>query len=468
MGHKDRRAPGAPNLKGLPARRAVLALGTLAGAVTLVALHFHRGIEYWNYSEGVYAYTARLLDAELYAEVVVAQPPWQFLFGAGVLELHDSLTFLRLCVGIAQLGSGLLAAAAVWRLTGSRWATAAAPALALLLPWTAREHGALTPELLAPPLLLGAALLAARPRGAWLAGGLAAVAVFLKWPFALALAAIVMGSAAPRRAAIGAVVALVAQAVGFTVAFGFGLWDDSVLAQLGSGRRGLHDWAGVLAQAGWSLGALTLLAGLGWWRHRSDPLARVLAALAVALLATVLSTSKQGTSLNVLAPVEAALLPLALAAWPARRPAADASAHADAPPRLAAGSAAPPPPRADALRRLAAAGGRGALRAVVVAGLAFTLAQTASLLATSPTATPFLYPTSERGAWGRVADGEQVRAEVARAEACPPGVPYSGPPFVAFLAHRAMPAGQPDQFLPAHSSRLADVARAIEADQPRC
>ena len=36
-------------------RRNALAAGTLLGALVLVALHFQRGIEYWNYSEGVYA-----------------------------------------------------------------------------------------------------------------------------------------------------------------------------------------------------------------------------------------------------------------------------------------------------------------------------------------------------------------------------------------------------------------------------
>ena len=100
---------------------------------------------------------------DLYGHIVVAQPPWQFFFGAGALAIHDSLTFLRLAVGLAQLGAGVLAAIAVWRLTENPWATAVAPALSLLTPWALREHGALTPELLAPPVLLGAALLAARP-----------------------------------------------------------------------------------------------------------------------------------------------------------------------------------------------------------------------------------------------------------------------------------------------------------------
>jgi hypothetical protein len=135
------------------ARRNSLAAGTLAGALVLVALHFWRGIEYWNYSEGVYALTSRLfLDGrDLYGQMVVAQPPWQFLFGAGALAIDDSLSFLRLAVGIAQLGAGVLAGVAVLRLTENPLAAFVAPALTLLTPWALREHGALTPELLAPP-----------------------------------------------------------------------------------------------------------------------------------------------------------------------------------------------------------------------------------------------------------------------------------------------------------------------------
>ena len=82
-------------------RRNALAAGTLVGALVLVALHLWRGIEYWNYSEGVYAYTSRMLlhGGDLYGHVVVAQPPWQFLFGAAALAIHDTLPFLRLAVG---------------------------------------------------------------------------------------------------------------------------------------------------------------------------------------------------------------------------------------------------------------------------------------------------------------------------------------------------------------------------------
>ena len=413
-------------------RRNALAAGTLLGALVLVALHAWRGIEYWNYSEGVYAYTSRLfLDGgDLYGHIVVAQPPWQFLFGAGALAIDDSLTFLRLAVGIAQLGAGVLAAVAVWRLTENPVMTALAPALSLLMPWTLREHGALTPELLAPAVLLGAALLASRPRTAAAAGALAAVAPFIKWPYALALVAIVLFSAAPKKAIAGAAIAVAVQAIGFTLFFGFGLWDDSVIAQMYSGRRGLDILKGVWGQAFWSLLGLVVLAALAW-RHRSRisdaPLLKVLLALAVAMLATVLTNYKDGTGLNVLVPVEYALVPLALA-----------------------GAAFVP------------------TRWFGVAALVFVLAQSASLILSPNTNTPFLYPSSERGAWGRAGSEGDVKREVAKAERCPPGVPFGGPPFLAFLADRPMPDDQPDQFLPSRSAHLADVQKRIDAVQPRC
>jgi hypothetical protein len=169
----------------------------------------------------------------------------------------------------------------------------------------------------------------------------------------------------------------------------------------------------------------------GVWRKREAlrdaPLVKVLAALAVAMLATLITNSKDGTGLNVIVPIEAALVPLTLAA-------------------VAVSS----------------------LRVVAAVALAFTLAQSVSLMASPNTASPFIYPTSERGAWGRAADDAQVKADVARAEACPAGVAFSGPPFLAFLADRAMPDDQPDQFLPSRSTHLAGVQKRIDAVQPRC
>ena len=71
----------------------------------------------------------------------------------------DSLHFLR-AGARARAGRDRAAGrAAVWRLTANRPATAAAVPLALLTPWAVHEHGALTPELLVAPLLLGAVLL---------------------------------------------------------------------------------------------------------------------------------------------------------------------------------------------------------------------------------------------------------------------------------------------------------------------
>lgn len=404
----------------------------MLGAVVLVALHEWRGLEYWNYSEGVYALTSRLFlhGGDLYGQIIVAQPPWQFFYGAGALAIHDSMTFLRLAVGLAQLGAGVLAAVAVKRLTDNPFAIAAAPALILLTPWAVREHGALTPELLAPPILLGAALLASRPQTALAAGALAATAPFLKWPYAIPLAAIVLFSASPRKAIVGAAVACVVQAVAFTALFGFGLWDDSVIAQMASERRGFDILRGLWGQAVWSLIALVILAALAY-RYRAKakdaPLLKVLIALAVAMLATLATNTKDGTGLNVLVPVEAALVPLALAG--------------------------------------AAFSGR---RLIPAALLAFTLVQSLSLITTPRTATPFIFPTSERGAWGLAATPAEVDRELARVASCAPGVPYSGPPFIAFLADREMPDDQPDQFLPQHSPHLKEEGARIAAVQPRC
>ena len=411
----------------------------VAGAGVLVLLHLVRGLDYWNYSEGVYALSARLLlqGDDLYGHVVSAQPPWQYLFGAAVLRVHDSIGFLRLAVGAVQLAAGLLAARAVWRLTSSRLATVAAPACALLTPWAVREHGALTPELLAPVLLLGAALLSTTPRWVPAAACLAAAAPFLKWPYVVAVVAVVALSADPRRAARWALGALVVQAAVFSLAFGSGLWDQTVLAQLGSGRRGLDVLKGVWGQAAWSLVGLVGLAVLAVVRREqaADPrLLRVLAGLGVAMLLTLATNTKEGTGLSILVPVEAVLLPLALTG---------------------------------AVLCARAGGSRIAVLGVVVA-LAFTFGQRASLLASPRTATPFLFPSSERGAWGRAASEAEIDRQVAAARRCPAGAAYSGPPFVAFVARRPMPDGQPDQFLPAHSSRLSDVLARMQAVRGLC
>ena len=428
---------------GAGPRRGGLAPPALVGlalaAATLTALHSARGLDYWNYSEGVYALTARLLahGGDVYGDVVAAQPPWQFLAGAGILSVEDSLPFLRGALGLVQVGTGLLAAAAVWRLTANRPATAAAVPLALLTPWAVHEHGALTPELLVAPLLLGAVLLGTSPRWSPLAGVLVAVAPFVKLPFLLAVPVVVALSARPRRAAAWAAGALVVQAAVFLAVFGGGLWEDTVVAQLSSGRRGPRLIGEIWAQAAWNLAGLLALAAVAVVRRaelRDRALLRALAGLAVAVLATLVTVAKEGTSLNVLVPVEAVLLPLALSG-------------------------------AVLLLR---AGAPLAAKAGGVAALAFTLAQSASLLVSTPTAPPFVHPLAARGAWGLTAPEAEVERQAAAARRCPAGVPFSGHPLIAFVARRPMPAGQPDQFLPFHSPTLTAARARIEAAVPRC
>jgi hypothetical protein len=87
------------------AARQALAGGLALGVLVLLALHEWRGEAYWNYSEGVYALTARLLlrGHDVYGHVVAAQPPWQFLFGAAALWVAPALALLyRLQRGLEE------------------------------------------------------------------------------------------------------------------------------------------------------------------------------------------------------------------------------------------------------------------------------------------------------------------------------------------------------------------------------
>jgi hypothetical protein len=288
-------------------------------------------------------------------------------------------------------------------------------------------------------VLLGAALASTRPRLAAVAGALAATAPFVKWSFIVVVPVVVALSARPRRAAAGAVVGFALQALVFTLLFGAGLWDDTVVAQLQSGRRSLLALDGIIAQAAWNLAGLLVPAAVAVVRRRAvadPPLLRALTGLALAVLLTLATVVKQGTALNVLLPMEAVLLPLALTG---------------------------------AVLAVRAAPAEGALPALAAAlALAFTFGQTVSILTADVTRWPFTLPTAARGAWGRVATDAQVRRQAGRARLCPPGVPYSGPPFIAFVGRRPMPDGQPDQFLPAHSPRLRAVLARMNAEAARC
>lgn len=404
----------------------------------LVLLHVYRGLEYWNFSEGVYALSARILarGGDLYGHVVAAQPPGLYLAGAGILAVHDGLEWLRWVLGALQLVAGVLAARIAWRLTASRIATIVTPALVLLTPWAVHEHGTLTPELFAPPLVLGGALLASRRRTAAWGGAVAAVAVAFKLPFVIPVALVVLAGADRRRAGLAALGVLVTAGLVALGVFGSGLWRDTVTAQLDTGRRSLHDLGGFWAQGGWNLLGLVVLAlvAVAGRRALRDPaLQRTAGAAALGFLLTFLTNYKEGTGLNITVPVEAALVPLALAG-------------------------------VVVLGR--SRGGAGT--SVGVLFVALTLAGSASLLLSPRTAWPFLYPSSQRNSWGRTLSAPEVEGLVRQARACPPGVPYPGAPFIAFLAHRPVPDDQPDTFLATRSPLLAPVARAIAADGPRC
>jgi hypothetical protein len=97
----------------------------------------------------------------------------------------------------------------------------------------------------------------------------------------------------------------------------------------------------------------------------------------------------------------------------------------------------------------------------------FTLAQSASRMLNPQHSVPFLRAGSAP-AWAVVMTGPQFRAAVSAARSCPPRVPYSGVPLLAFAARRPMPDGQPDQFILAHARVLAPVAARVAAVKHLC
>ncbi|MEJ7797151.1 MAG: hypothetical protein WKF42_01535 [Solirubrobacteraceae bacterium] len=428
-------APAAVSRRAI--RRDRLAAGLVALALVLV-LEALRGHADWGPSEGVYALTSRLLldGGDLYGALVASQPPWTYLFGAGVLALHDSLDALRLACGLLQVATGVLAAEAVWRLTAQRVAAIAAAALVVVTPWATHQHGLLLPEQLGAPLLLGAALLASRAATARWAGVLAAIAVFTKLPFLLPAALLIAASPARAVAARWAAGALVAQVAAFSALFGTGFWRQIVIAQAQAGG-GLEFQIGSWAQAGWNLLALLLLAAVALRlrsRAREGALLLTLVAAAAGVLATTITIVKPGTGLNVIVPSEPLLVTLAVAGvvWALTTP-----------------------------LRSRAALAYGALGLLM-------LAQSASLLLDPTNPRPFHRPASSSPGWKVSHSRDEMRRLVAIARRCPTGAVYTGPPLVAFVARRRVPADQPDYFIVSRASTHAAVFARRRADGPRC
>ena len=430
-------------------RGRVLVPGLLIGAATLVAVHLLLRHTYWDYSEGVYALSAHLVltGGDLYGQIIGAQPPGVFAAGAVLLAIHNSLEWLRFGVGLLQLGAGLIAAAIVYRITASRLAAVLTPALVLLTPWAVHEHGALTPELVSLPVMLGATRLSAESRRGPATGVLCGLLVLIKLPFLIPAVALLACAVDRRRAALWAALTLL---VGFGLTTSLGgsaFWREVVIAQAHTGVRSLGLLKGFWAQAAWNVlgllaGALVAFALRA--RSADSVLLRAALVLAVANVITFLTNFKTGTGLNVTVPVEASLVPLAVCGtvfalrWARARARARAAAWR---PRLAA--------------------------AICLLGLIFTLAQSVSLIASPHNPVPFLRAFSAP-AWEILMTRPQFDATVAAARKCPPGASYGGPPLVAFVAGRRPPAGQPDQFLPTHSVTLAAVAAQIRAAKNVC
>jgi hypothetical protein len=432
---EPRRHPGGAAL--------CLAAGAALGALALLVVHVVLRDTFWNTEEGVYALTARLLDSghSLYRDVAAAQPPLTYLVGAGLLAIHDGLEWLRLAVACLQLGASLMAGQVVWRITGSVTVAAITPAVMMLAPWAVHEHGALTPELVALPLLMGALLAGHGRRTTPLAGVLCGLLPLVKLPEALPALALILTSREPRRVATWAVSVFVAGAIATFAWGGQAVWRDMVLAQTQSGTHSLAVLKGWWGQAAWNLAGPVVgcLVALRLRRFSRDPM-QLRGALATAFAAVLmlLSTVKQGTGLNVTVPVEAALLPGALSGL-----------------ALAVGS-----------RGRVWTGRRGTV-VLAAAAIAFPVAQGSSLLVSPTDPQPFLRAGSSQVGWAAILTRPQFRRQVRSAQACPAGSFYVGPTLIAFAARRRVPDDQADGFITA-TPALRAVQRQMSAARPVC
>lgn len=413
----------------------------LAGVPVVGALLAWWGRSYWSYSDGVYLLTSRMLDAGLYSDVVAAQPPPLFWFGAAALTIADSVIAVRAALAVLALATGWLVAVCVWRLTASRTGAAVAGVAALVTPWRLHESLTLTPESLAAPLLLAAALLGAGPpRRAVLGGVAAGLAACVKVAFVLPAAALALGVTARARYAASATVTAAALAALSLILYGGALIENVVTAQAQTGARGVAVVAPLLVQAAWNLAPLLVPAALAWplrARLHDAALLRALGALLLGGLALLPTVFKEGTSLNLIAVIEPAAVALAASA------AIALSRRGRLPER----------------RRLA-------LAAVLACG-AFALAQSASLVLSPSDPRLFARPLSDR-AYERELSDAQVDDAVERARGCPPGVPYSGEPYLAFVAERPPPGGQPDGFIVQRAEIHAEERDAVTAAGPGC
>jgi hypothetical protein len=411
----------------------------LASAIAAAVLAWW-GDAYWNYSDGVYLLTARNLDAGLYSDIAAAQPPPLYWLGGAILTIDDSVLAVRIVLSALAVGSGLLVTVAVWRLTESRTGATLAGLAALVAPWHLHESLTLTPETVAAPLLLGSALLAAgSPRSNLAAGALAGAAACIKLAFALPAAVLALGAAARSRFATAAALTFATLAALSLALYGDALVDNVITAQSQTGTRGLGTTGPLFAQAAWNLGPLLVLAALALWQRArllDQALLRGLGALVAGELLLLPTVFKVGTSLNLIAVIEPAAIALGASGVIVLL-------------------------RAERVRttRLALA--------AAIACAALVALQSASLVASPEHPRLFARPFSDL-AYQRTLSDAQVGAAVSTARDCDRGEAFSGPPYIAFVAERRMPGGQPDTFIVAHAEVHREKAAAAVADAPTC
>jgi hypothetical protein len=420
-----------------------LALFVLLTAVLVCAILIPRGNSYWNFSDGVYLYSANavLHGHSLYTDFASAQPPPLYYVGAAILSLGESVASFRTILALVNVITGLTVLIAVYRLTQRPYLAAVAGALALVTPRALHDAANLLPETFAAPLIMAAALLASRRATAALGGVAAGVAVAFKLAFVLPAGAILLAAAAARRYLAGLVVTGLVLAGVCLLAFGTPLVDEVVTAQRQTGLTSLSFIWSEVRQAAWNLLPFAIPVAAAWLlrRRTSDPaLLRTMFMAALGSLAVFVTIVKYGAYINLAVIVEPPLLALGAAgvawAWDSR-----ATLHG--------------------LARMGAALG--------VVLLALGVAQAGGLILSPSAPWPFARPGSPSTLGWEDSPGE-VDAKLARIGRCPPDLAYSGTPYFAFLADRRMPGGQGDPFIVDNAPVNAHFHAEARNDRPRC
>jgi hypothetical protein len=414
---------------------ASLALALATGVLELVLLAVWQRNGYWEFSDGVYGETARVLlhGQDLYSDVAAAQPPPVYLFGALLLAVHDGLSSLRAGLALVELVTASLVALSVWRLSGRGRVALAAGLIAPLLPITLHEHAQLIPETLAAPLVMGGALWCARSERGVAGGATLACAAACKLAFGLPALVIVLVCSARRRAIAGLVTGGAALTAAAIVVFGTSVWRETVRAQLQVGNASVHYVGGLISQAAWNelpLVACAAAALLLARQAHDRELLRTLTAAAGGSLVLGLTLVKRGSYIDVFVVAEPPLLALAAcgASW---------------------------------------AWERARSRWLVALLGALLALQSLSLLIDPGDPVIARRPFAASGLQYALSPGAVNRA-VTVARRCPRGLAYSGVPFIALLTDRRMPGNQPDLFIIGAAQLDASFARRAAADTPRC